>query len=280
MLPILPSLALQLERPPLIIPGRKVVDVPSLILPDRRVEPVKAISPGIIAGARRRGVVTDPNFPSVSLLLGFDADPIADESSNHFATSGSGSGQTRDTSIFKYGVSSVALNGTSGWVQFADNAAFELGSGDFTLEGWYRFSTVGAGFQCFASKYNASGSQRSWLWYYNGSGNMVFGVSTNGSAVTNIVSTAWTPTASTWYFLAASRASGTLKIFVDGSQIASVASTHNLFSGTAPLRLGGLESSGTVSSLFAGNVDDFRMTKGVGRYTANFTPPTAAFPRS
>jgi hypothetical protein len=221
---------------------------------------------------------SDPNFSNVVLLYGFDGPAYSDESGKGHSTSGSSASAVLDTSIIKFGNGSLSL--PNAWAQWADDADFEFGSGDFTIEGWFRFTAVESGFHAFASKYNASSNQRSWLWYYDGSGNMVFGVSTNGSAVTNIVSTAWTPTAATWCFLAASRASGTLKIFVDGSQIASVASTHNLFSGTAPLRLGGLESSGTVSSLFNGNVDEFRITKGVGRYTANFTPPTAAFPRS
>jgi hypothetical protein len=37
------------------------------------------------------------------------------------------------------------------------------------------------------------------------------------------------------------------------------------------------DTEGTAS-YFSGYIDELRITKGVARYTANFTPPTAAFP--
>lgn len=39
-------------------------------------------------------------------------------------------------------------------------------------------------------------------------------------------------------------------------------------------------SAGDNSHPFRGWLDDYRITKGVARYTAGFTPPTAAFPDS
>ena len=35
---------------------------------------------------------------------------------------------------------------------------------------------------------------------------------------------------------------------------------------------------GTPANFYKGHVDDLRVTKGIARYTANFTPPAAAFP--
>jgi hypothetical protein len=52
-------------------------------------------------------------------------------------------------------------------------------------------------------------------------------------------------------------------------------STNN----SGPLVIGGGAFAPSTRS-FSGYIDDLRITKGVARYTAGFTPPTAAFPDS
>jgi hypothetical protein len=81
-----------------------------------------------------------------------------------------------------------------------------------------------------------------------------------------------------WNHITWQRSSGIFKIFVNGSSSNSVAFTNNI---TLP----SINSSIGSSGLFADNIyssqgyiDDLRITKGVARYTANFTPPTQAFP--
>jgi hypothetical protein len=227
-------------------------------------------------------VPRDPNFSSVVLLTGFEIAAVQDDSSYGHTTSGSSASVALDTSIFKFGAASYSL--PDAWLQWSDAAEFEFGSGDFTVEGWFRFASglsLPSGAFDFASKYEAGGNQRSWLWQFDGtSGHMKFFVSTDGTGPTTLIDTAWAPSTATWYHLAVSRASGTLRIFVDGTQLVSAASTHNLFNSSAPFRVGGQGNNGSIANRFNGNVDEFRMTKGAGRYTSNFAPPTAAFPRS
>jgi hypothetical protein len=65
-------------------------------------------------------------------------------------------------------------------------------------------------------------------------------------------------------------------MFVDGISQTITSSTgwNNDFSATGTLIIG---SMATMLKL-NGNLDDFRLTKGIARYLASFTPPTAAFP--
>jgi hypothetical protein len=65
-----------------------------------------------------------------------------------------------------------------------------------------------------------------------------------------------------------------LRGFIDGVQFGStVTETTNLVDNI--LNIG---YSYTSSYAMIGNLDEFRVTKGIARYTANFTAPTAAFP--
>jgi hypothetical protein len=52
-----------------------------------------------------------------------------------------------------------------------------------------------------------------------------------------------------------------------------------LMATTEPLIIG-RDKADRQEDCFDGHIDEVRITKGVARYTANFTPPTAAFPNS
>lgn len=74
-----------------------------------------------------------------------------------------------------------------------------------------------------------------------------------------------------WHHIAVTRQSGVMRLFVDGASQGSVASTVS-FSMPIGTRIGSREDN---AGYFTGHLDDFRITKGVARYTENFTPPGA-----
>jgi hypothetical protein len=146
------------------------------------------------------------------------------------------------------------------------NAVF--GTGDFTVEFWVNFNSRFQNQTIMGTSFT-----NGWvIWQMFNATSLTFwmdsagvGISTNGSLASN-----------TWYHIAVTRASGTLRIFVDGVLSNSTSNTTNL-SSTVALEIGNQVNLGAGGTL-NGYLDDIRITKGYARYTANFTPPTAAFP--
>ena len=169
------------------------------------------------------------------------------------------------TSVVKYGTGSLAFDGTGDWLTSPDQINLQFGTGDFTLECW-AYPTAGSGTnRAILSK----GTTTTGWSIYATSGN--FWAFTDTS--TPLVSTS-AVALNTWVFIAVVRYGSSLKIYIDGVATASTTSSTN-FNQTNQLVIG----AGRDTSIpFTGYLDEVRITKGVARYTANFTPPTGPFP--
>jgi len=169
-----------------------------------------------------------------------------------------------DTAIFKYGTGSLLFDGTGDYLQATVEAP---GTGDFTIECWARFDSVSPGeglFQLDATLGDAI--QGPAAGYSNGGGNVWYMYAgANQFGGTN------TPSSGTWYHVAYVRSSGVSKLYIDGVEEISIADTTNYTD--TNINIGGWYST---SFLLDGNIDDFRYTKGVARYTGSFTPPERA----
>lgn len=170
-----------------------------------------------------------------------------------------------DTAVKKYGTGSLEFDGSGDYLDTVSTEALTFGTGDFTIEFWINTSSNG-------NIMNPSSATGSGYWgLLMQSGNLRWN---NSYAVANL----WEISASaiqdgSWHHVAISRASGSTKIFYDGTLQSTQADTTD-YSGTGAWRIG----SGNLAA-FNGYLDDFRITKGVARYTANFTAPAAALPK-
>jgi hypothetical protein len=81
----------------------------------------------------------------------------------------------------------------------------------------------------------------------------------------------------TWYHVALTGDSGTLRLFIDGvlKSTVSNAASHYPSAGT-DIHIGDRMSGASSVTPFGGYMQDVRITKGLARYTSTFTPPTAA----
>jgi hypothetical protein len=172
------------------------------------------------------------------------------------------------TTQAKWGASSMAFNGTTDYLKYPPSNFFAFGTADFTIEGWVYLGSTNCGiFQIYSSYLPGTVSGLSFE-----IANLYGGWSLNYGATNQIISTT-TGSTSTWYHFAVVRSSGVIKAYVNGTSIISATDTTNYT--YTYLLVGGYYST---SYLLNGYLEDFRITKGVARYTANFTPPTAAFP--
>ena len=218
----------------------------------------------------------DPDFASVVLLCNFDGADAATtytEESSNFAVASFESAAELDTSEKKFGTASALFAGTDDAITFPAISAYDLGSGDFTIELWIRFD-ISPAVDGWMSQFEETGNNRSWYFGYSG-GDMKFAYSTTG-ADTIQLSRSTGFSADQWYHLAVSRNGSSLRIFIDGvQQGATFSISDTIIASTDVLRIGTLNSG--VDFGTNGRIDEARMTVGVGRYTANFTPPTEAF---
>ena len=173
------------------------------------------------------------------------------------------------TSVKKYGTGSIYFD-SSGDALYSKSQSVTFGTGDFTLEFWINFNAVNNSTVKFIYDMRNSGATsasflaqeagNTWT-YWNGAGTSISSGFTSS-----------TFTDSTWTHVAICRSSGTTRFFAGGTLTNSVADTSNYANST--LTFGARYS---ISDFLNAWIDDLRITKGYARYTATFTPPTAAF---
>ena len=229
---------------------------------------------------------TPPTAPltavtNTALLLNFTNGAIYDNAElNNLETVGTAQ---ISTSVFKYGTGSMKFNGTSDVLQAPNNTAFAFGTGDFTVEMWvYPTSSLASGPYVWHKMNGAGGTNPGVGWYIETYGtSIVFGSNTSSTPGVGISANfAYTLTLNAWTYLAFTRVGSVLTLYVNGVQQTPQTITNaNLSADNSfPVQLGGWTAYSTT--YFPGYIDDLRITKGVARYTATFTPPAAAFPNS
>jgi len=169
------------------------------------------------------------------------------------------------TSVKKYGTGSISFDGSTAYLLSPATGALGFGTGDFTIENWIYFPSTPGNGQFLRSGGSGNTNGIAWQFY---SGNLQLYSQNNALEI----QAAWSPSATTWYHVALTRSGTTLRIFVNGTQIGSNATSSTSFvDGAIYVAYGG-------AGYLNGYLDDLRITKGYARYTSNFTPPTSALP--
>jgi hypothetical protein len=218
----------------------------------------------------------DQYWDSTALLLRGDGN-LTDSSSLAHTVTNYGAAATGTA---KFGSNSLSFSGSSSYVRVAGSSAFSL-PGDFTLETWVYFNSASSAYSgpsygaCIASTYPGQGVNAGWQFRINGtsSGFNTINIYTGETDLN------WSGTfnLNQWHHVAVTRSGSSMRAWIDGVQAGSTITCSDSMtpSSTNDLWVGRLNLS-TYEFQLNGLLDDLRITKGVARYTAAFTPPTAA----
>lgn len=236
----------------------------------------------------------DPNFANVAFLSGFnganDARPTdLDESDAALVNSWAGSAaqSSLDTSVVKFGSASykqLSSGNESDYAFILNAAATDLipasPNGDYTWECFFYVNGFAStGQNDLWGWWRSTGTRRGYIWGFENDRFELIWSSTGSNAFTET----WLTTIATgqWYHFAAVKTGLNVEVFLDGVSLGTNTLSADIRTpDTVDFFFGGHDNnSGSGSNGLQGYLDEVRFTKGVARYSANFTVPTAEYPR-
>lgn len=210
------------------------------------------------------GAGGDPSWANVVSLMHFDGVDggiaFPDEVGTTWTTAGT---VTTETDKVKFGTAAGLFG--AGYLLSPVGTIFSFGTADFTIETWFYTSTKDIVLLDMRPQ-----SSPGLVVYVHPDGYL--GAYCNQGAVVTVLATSNVADGN-WHHVAYVRRSGVFYIYVDGVMEGQGLLPNNLSAATR----GTLGAANTTGQKWVGGIDEFRVTKGVARYTANFTPPDAPF---
>ncbi len=181
-----------------------------------------------------------------------------------------------DTAQSKFGGASGLFDGAGDYIDTPDHADFDVGSGDFTVDFWFKKNTNGTNQVAFGqSNSTATATTVGIYGYISLTTNKIAVYGYTGSTLKQLESST-TVTDTNWHHYAAVRSGNTLYLFLDGVNVGTLDVTGVTFNNSANKMAIG--RNGEYDGQYAnGWIDEFRFSKGIARWTTNFTPPTSPY---
>jgi hypothetical protein len=172
----------------------------------------------------------------------------------------------------KFGGASALFDYTTlDYLSIPDSSDWDLGSNDFTIDCWVYFTFLKHNTICSRM---SDGHYFYWAFEYG----TTFRFRDLGTSIDFSISGV-PVTTNTWYHIAVVRTGNTFRMYLDGIQQGTdYINTDALFDRSAELDIGTLGSG--YGYELAGYIDEFRWSKGIARWTSNFTPPTEEYGES
>jgi len=206
-----------------------------------------------------------------TVLLTCQGNTIADASSSAHSISVTGNAAANLGSP----ASAFEFDGTDDYVAITNTANLRLGNEDFTIESWVQFGSGLSGSESIFGVWDNTNNQRSYLFYYDSSGDdLYFSASSDGAigGITNVVANNVGFTANRWYHLVASRISGTTTIYIDSVSSASGTQNFSFYNNTTDtFVIGAANVDNSITNQLKGKISNVKVHKGKGLTAAEVT---------
>ncbi len=167
------------------------------------------------------------------------------------------------------------FDGSGDYLSVADNAAFTMGTGDFTVEYWVYWNGTGSTFRAYGQVDSGGSSASISIRGGTDASNKVINGAFSGTTDYLCTSTA-SLVANTWNHIAFVRDGTTLRQYINGGQDGTASiSTASVNDSSSQFAIG--RAGEFNGNYFGGYISSFRLLKGTCLYPSGtaFTPPTA-----
>jgi hypothetical protein len=217
----------------------------------------------------------DLYWPEVSILLDMEDTTTPTDKSGYGHTVALVGTASLSTSEFKFNTQSLSIpNANTQGLSIDPGSGMELefGTGDFTIEFWFkRASTYAA--NAYILDFRPASTNGAYITLY-------FTIAESVRFYTNSadrISGAVTISASVFTHIALCRASGTTRLFINGAQDGADYIDATSYLKGSSIRVGH-SNFGSLPSAY-GWMDSLRITSGIARYTSDFTPGIHPMPQ-
>lgn len=177
------------------------------------------------------------------------------------------------TAQSKFGGTSMSFDGTNSRIYAADSSDFTLGSANWTVDFWVYLNSQ-KNYNAVCSHRLGPSSSHNFTIMINSSGNVYFAYTGGNTTFTTTIST------STWTHIAVVREGDNIKVYKGGvlSGTYTLTTGYTFTESDYEFQIGASRSdSTTYGNWINGYIDEFRFSKGVARWTGDFTPPVAQY---
>jgi hypothetical protein len=176
------------------------------------------------------------------------------------------------TSVRKLGAGCMYFDGTSDYLNIPSGPINNLTQSNFTIEFWmYPTATPATAGWLYANV--VSGTTYAVSLSYRSTNRIEIYFKTTAGTTFGLTTSTGTAPLNTWSYITLTVSGSTAYFFINGVLDSTIALSSNIVGAGTQTYIGYESPAGASSFFYTGYLDNYQITRGVARYTANFTPP-------